>query len=143
MRENKFRAWDKIKKRWYYASLQENGWTQHDTDLEYSDEVSDWQQYTGLHDKNGKEIWEGDVVRVLYPDWASKPKDDPRTLEQYLIEEKCVVGHIIYNTPSFEIDFGIGKYGDRDFGRISGYSRIEVIGNIYENPELVKEVENE
>lgn len=49
----------------------------------------------GITDMDGKEIREGQKVRVLYTDWASKSDNDPRTLEQYLIDISSV-GTVIY-----------------------------------------------
>ena len=109
-REIKFRAWDKSYKHWYRASLRPDGWTTHDTSINQTDgEVADWQQYTGLKDKNGKEIFEGDVL-------------------------KCPVA-------------GINKiiYHDGAFGphEADWDSDGEVLGNIYENPELLTQIKNE
>ena len=75
-------------------------------------------QYTGLKDKNGKEIWEGDIVE--YPQVFDEPKN---------------VGEIKYNDEfaSFDIQGWFGGYG-----LCSNVDSIEIIGNIYENPELLK-----
>ena len=140
-REIKFRAWDVDKKIWL---TEDETYKQVENQARWNPELGGHfvlMQFTGLTDKNSKEIYEGDIVRILYTDWASKAEDDPRTLEQYLIEDKCMVGKIVYNAPKFEISFGIGKYGDEDFGNTNHgtHGWIEVIGNIYENPELLKE----
>lgn len=42
-------------------------------------------EYTGRLDKYHARIYEGQVVRVLYTDWMSKPADDPRSLDEYLL----------------------------------------------------------
>jgi uncharacterized phage protein (TIGR01671 family) len=65
MREIKFRAWnDKLKKMAYDFSLSEKGKVIEWWDGEYDGEL-DWpvMQFTGLYDSNGKEIFEGDIVR--------------------------------------------------------------------------------
>lgn len=95
-------------------------------------------QYTGLKDKNGVEIFEGDVVRILYTDWPSNT--DPNVeLEDYLISISHV-GEVIYQAPEFGIlFFKENRYGERQLGSFNygAHGRIEVIGNVYQNPELL------
>jgi len=86
-------------------------------------------QFTGLLDKNNKEIWEGDVIKV-----ASKfllGFQSNRT-------EPAPLKSVSFNNGSFVI-MGVNEYVALSHvirNQISGDS-IEVIGNIYENPELL------
>ena len=77
-------------------------------------------QFTGLHDKNGKEIYEGDIVLA--------------TLKFFNINnEKCKV---IFHNGSFGVQYG---FSTDYFKTFSAWDEVEVIGNIYDNPELLKE----
>ncbi len=105
MREIKFRAWNETKHRMEY-----------DVYKEYENLM----QYTGLTDKNGKGIYEGDILQ-------------------------CNEGGIHFNEENYEIrivkwdDLGWMPFIHRPGTWISCYGEIKefvVIGNIYENPEL-------
>lgn len=79
-------------------------------------------QYTGLKDKNGNRIFEGDIVRIA--------TNGTRNLETYSIDFAPEIGmYVIHN----HRDMG----DDRDFTMMHGYE-LEVIGNVHDNPELLK-----
>jgi hypothetical protein len=80
-----------------------------DDDYEFQEPIKHLQQYTGLKDKNGKEIYESDIL-----DFGMV---------------RCVVK---YNPPSF------AAYNSENHEWNIQYAGCEVIGNIYENPELLK-----
>lgn len=115
MRELKFRAW--FPKKGYADVVSVYGDGSWDADFEYNDhdecgfgdtDGGVLMQYTGVKDKNGKEIYEGDVLKTL----------DENIIVEY---EEDFAG--------FNICFGIHEC------TILSYD-IEVIGNVYENPEL-------
>ena len=124
-REIKFRIWnDYDKKMIYWNELLKNKLANIFTIPSYNKWLM---QYTGLHDKNGKEIYEGDIV----------------LLDCYYYEEPAFDGEfkVIYddiNGMWLLVDLE-NKDRDFTFGEIRSYykAEIEVIGNEYDNPELL------
>lgn len=78
-------------------------------------------QFTGLLDKNGKEIYEGDIVRYY---------DD--------IEDELVSSHVIYHKDSCSFCAAPTKLCG-DYIGICAHWQFEVIGNIYNNPSLISD----
>ena len=82
-------------------------------------------QYTGLHDKNGKEIYEGDIVKFRF----KEDREEFSDLIGYIEYQSTFAAfRIMSNQGSFKIDITEIKF-------------IEKIGNIYDNPELLEEGE--
>jgi hypothetical protein len=107
----KFRYWNDISKVMVNNPQMpyKEGWT---IEQLFSDRGWIWMQFTGLKDKNGKEIYEGDIV-----------KNDRGQHFDILWQGDCwIMRYENENT---------AKY------RMTELSELEVVGNIYENPELI------
>lgn len=121
MREIKFRAWDKKRARMLTVFSMTTSPETHAVDCvwcgETMDEVVDGfdindielMQFTGLLDKNGKEIYEGDIYA-----------------------HNAVLGH---GLPPKAVEWEV--WGNKNVGFSLPQGSLEVVGNIYENPELL------
>lgn len=127
MREIKFRAWDRLTKKFNKIKdlITIDGSVQAVRFAHFADgkdfqgiDYVNLQQYTGLKDCKGVEIYEGDIIRLI--------------------------GIDISGSRTTEVIFTSGSFREKYMGyalEIYKTHEIEVIGNIYENPELLKEGE--
>lgn len=134
-REIKFRAWDKKEKKMYYDVqntydfMINNGGCFEESFkdvLEYDNYVV--MQYTNCYDINGKEIYEGDIIRLEGVD----DREIGSTWEH--------IGKIVYKRGAFFVCY-FDYYADGDEELICD-AQVEfgtVIGNIYENKNLLEE----
>jgi len=121
-REIKFRAWDLKKQDWYKPIYEAYNGNLHDISITLNGIVMErtlefnasmlnsdnyiLYQFTGLTDKNGVEIYEGDVLKTRY-------------------------GTTFYY--NYLVDYHLW-----DINNSIAFSEVEIIGNIYSNPELLK-----
>lgn len=119
-REIKFRAWNKSQKRFADSEfIFINGIGKIDTPT-VSDHL-EIMQYTGLLDKNSVEIYEGDIIECENTWDNTKWKTKVR-----------------FSEGAFLIDCEGQDWNITAIGFLDEETEIEVIGNIYENPELLK-----
>jgi len=136
MREIRFRAWADGKM-WDSYVVDDNGEMCTNGDYcngpENNSNKKIVMQFTGLKDKNGKEIYEGDIIK--YGDGG--------------VEERFQIRLVYFDKGSFVVDDDVYFSGDLSPIVLSCFAcndeedgdECEVIGNIYENPELLESKE--
>lgn len=140
-REIKFRAWDKLNKKIVTSGLSINidttdrvipiSFSQGDLSYCRDNDVSsvpnihtdiEIMQFTGLTDRHGVEVYEGDIVRGRFIE-----KDVPDVMWLTLSEQEKEQGFRLFTIETIFEPYQTPMPDD-----------IEVIGNIYENPELLE-----
>ncbi len=125
MRPIKFRAWSRQEKEMVYAEpceFDKSIWSR-------TDDKIPLMQFTGLHDKTGKEIWEGDVV----------DDGDGAAIVEWLPGHCSFVLKPLWENPEHSYYwFNKGTFSPKDANRTK-LTETEVLGNIYEHPQLLSD----
>lgn len=152
MREVKYRLWCKerqemidIRKMYFEdGKLTTISCVDHDSDFEYFTEDNDHvlMQYTGLKDVNGKEIYEGDILRVWRDDEYIPNRDSGGGIVDYDCESGfSQIGKVGFEGCSFDystIKTLNGRHEDIHLP-IDWLDNYEVIGNVFGNAEILED----
>jgi uncharacterized phage protein (TIGR01671 family) len=99
-------------------------------------------QFTGLTDKNGKKIFEGDLLNGFqYPFYRSESDEHNYFAEVIWFDGNCAFGLYTHKHPTAKVK-GISA-GNADFIEDFNSDDWEVIGNIHDNPELLGGTDHE
>lgn len=131
MKTIKFRGFSNCNSEWTYGNLVIVDDEYHITDQEEYEGASDYTsvdensvgQFTGLHDKNGTEVYEGDILAHNYGDYSL-----------IVYREECMAFCRIDAKDVCDIN---GYYNLSEHAWRSCLQGARVIGNRYENPELL------
>ncbi len=134
----KFRAWDKIRREMVNVKRIDLfhkkvglGWNEYDgvTWRDYTE--VELMQFTGLRDKNGREIFEGDILKIYREDIY----DNSTEIEK--------IGKVVFRDGAFFLEPALEEgwfyilSSELEYWDNEGYE-YEIVGNVFENPELLE-----
>jgi uncharacterized phage protein (TIGR01671 family) len=130
MRKHKYRVWDKDEHKWLelsgdiFLAFSDGEMQVIEGSQEYAEEHENVEivEWTGLKDRNNKEIYEGDIVQAIHR--IHDCGDDKENLYNY------------FQVTFLNGNFMFGNNNAHEF--FNKYTFREVIGNIFENPELLE-----
>lgn len=148
-REIIFRGYRKHKDEWAYGSLIVSDDC---TSIWSNDLIDDVEvipetvgQYTGLNDKNGNKIFEGDIVKFKSCEphlvLSSNPNFVSGKIVDIIGKEVFISGRVYFDGGCFNVIYK-NDYGETLYNRLIEVDIIsEIISNIHDNPEILKNEE--
>ena len=142
MREYKFRAWNKNSKKMYkigQITLEKGIWNYEPDNREYIGMSIPYQpssilmQYTGIKDKNGKEIYAGDIIEFSYDMFIGN------------FDTFVAKGKIVFEEGAFYVEVFENERTTEDEAYLLysiNLDTIEVIGNVWEDSDLLNDNKN-
>lgn len=124
MRENKYRAWDEIEKNFWYFTLQEILERRMSYRGSFDEKILNGEkdEYIGLNDCKQNEIYNRDIVKGI-----NRNYDNKDNIEDY---------YEIFKVTYLNGCYMFGNWNAHEF--FNRFTRIEVVGNAFENPNLIK-----
>lgn len=139
MREIKFRALDMITNKWVYGLPYREGSEGQWLNIQMENGISvvvipeSVGEFTGLKDKNGREIYEGDIVQI---------KDHAFQRDKYGIGIGIDGNYVVKWSENMELILSTSIDDDGGWLLNKNLCYVTIIGNIYEHPHLLNEVES-
>lgn len=119
MRQIKFRAWNE------HMNFMEEPRDLFEIPSSWDSDFMILMQYTGVKDKNGKEIYEGDIIKA----------NDKHNI--WNIDGDYSFGIVVFNNAEWQLTEDRGGYNNCAMNLFTMKKDFKIIGNIYENPELL------
>lgn len=139
MRKIKYRAWNRYGKCFVTHDNSFGGLADFFIELSHDPKNYILQQFTGLYNKDGKEIYEGDIVEwdgYNYEETPPEVRFNGKVV--FVTDEQALYPETDNFVNGWYIVFNKEESGYRNLNQAIKYANGKVIGNIYQNPELKK-----